>query len=97
MNSIDRLHLIEKLRDLTGRLSCITKEVTTTDVPGILTVREDLGIRTGKKHPGYLHGQKHAEPQIKNRVTAPSGAGMSSISNTPFTSMYAEWNPGERM
>lgn len=81
MNIHSKLHLVEKLRDLSGRLHCLNKEISTASVPGLMLTREDLGIRRNNKK--LIHGQKHEQPINTNHVTSPSGTGSSNDSHVP--------------
>jgi len=79
MNIKLRIELINKLRDFSGRLAILNKEIASIDVPGLMLVRQDLeGPKRRKKNIAY--GQKHQQPLSSNRVTPPSGMGIHSDS-----------------
>lgn len=68
--NMNRLELLEKLRDAAGKLQRLSKEITSSAVPGLLLVREDLGIR--RKPMSIVHGQKHKQTRNNNPITMPS-------------------------
>jgi len=76
MDKVARLRLLEKLRDLCGQISVLSKEVSSTPVAGSELVREDLEGK--KKH--ITHGQKHHQPTNRNKITPPAGMGICSDS-----------------
>lgn len=89
---MNKFEFIEQLRDYLGKLQTISKEITSMDVPGLLLVREDLGIRRPKKkNEDIVHGQKHQQNQMTNRVTQPDNE---IASDTPrVRPAYSAWLP----
>lgn len=81
MSIYSKLDLVEKLRDLSGRLHCLNKEISTIPVSGVSLTREDLGIRRNNKKT--VHGQKHEQPINTNRITPPSGTGSGEAPSLP--------------
>ena len=93
MNS--RIVLIDKLRDLNGLLLILQKEIMSTNVPGLMLTREDLGIRYPKKErKNAAHGQVHSSNRMPNRITEPAGTEIHNDNDSgrvlPY---YQEWRP----
>ncbi len=77
MDRIARLRLLEKLRDLCGKVAVVNKEIASTPVAGLELVRQDL---EGKKPHHTVYGQKHKSPTNSNKITPPAGMGICSDS-----------------
>lgn len=90
MDSIARLRLLEKLRDLCGQLSVLSKETSATPVVGLELVREDLA---GSKNRHMAHGQKQKQPVNSNKITPP--VGMGTCSDSPNVGSYYQAGPNQ--
>ena len=87
---MDKTEVLGKLRDISGVLQRLSKEITSTNVPGLSLVREDLGVRTPKKRKrkDVAYGQKHKEPIVRNKITLP-GKTVSDVPN--LGPNFPEW------
>jgi hypothetical protein len=86
MNKIERLRILEKLRDLSGCVARLSKEVQSVPVQGAELVREDLEGR-GQ----MIHGQRHRQPKNDNKITPPAGMGIHS--NSPNVGPFYREDP----
>ena len=67
-----RSDVLDRLRDVAGKLQRVQKEIMSMDVPGLELTRQDLGIRRKNKNNfRFEHGQKHYQPKINNKITTP--------------------------
>jgi hypothetical protein len=90
MDSIARLRLLEKLRDLCGQISVLSKETSSTPVAGLGLVREDLA---GRRNQHTVHGQKQKQPINSNKITPPTGMG--TCSDSPNVGSYYQAGPNQ--
>lgn len=88
MDRLARLKIIEKLRDLYGRVAVLAKEISATPVAGLDLVREDLA---GGKAKPTVHGQKHTPPTNSNKITPPTGMG--ACGDTPNVGSFYQAGP----
>lgn len=81
-----RTSVLNKLRDVAGKLQLVQKEIMSMNVPGLELTREDLGVRRPKKNKDFRfeHGQKHYQPKLNNGITTPGdGQGQYPQGTTP--------------